>query len=389
MNNKEYYLNSASTTKVDPDVAEVIYRTINKNWANPSDLYKSGRESMSIIEDAQDVIKDYLRANDGDKIIFTGSGSEANNLALTGWSKALDRRIVCATPIEHKSIVAQPCIQWNIAVDEVGRVDLEFLKTLARTLSRSYYEIMFSVGLVNNEIGTVQDIAEISKIIHEYKNCYLHVDATQGFAHCGVSVDGIDLLSASFHKIGVPKGIGMLYVRDGIDLSPVIYGGQQMYGLRAGTENVPYIAGVACKFRKLRHYHNPYYWEPRDREIAKTTADLMQKLLQIPGSRLNGPIDNRVLGNINISFTDIEGSTLALMLDTDGIYISSGSACNSQSVDPSHVLKAIKTPEEYQYGAIRITIDEPLSEEEVNYIAGRIQHWVYTLRRIHSEEEGE
>lgn len=370
-----YYLNTSSTKKVSDDVADYICKYMKDRYYNPSDLY--GKDVARDVEYAQDKIREFLGGLDDDKVIFTGSGSEANTMALQGWHGP-----VYTTPIEHKSIVNQPNVCKNIMVDSRGKVILDELEEQVETISQIYDNILFSIGLANNEIGTMQDIKKISKIVHQRPNCFLHVDATQAFlAMRNMLIDTeIDMISTSFHKIGAPKGIGMLYIRDDIEIDPLIYGGQQMYGIRGGTENTPYIVGVSYLLDNIKDKDLVPIYHSADELIAKIDKRVTDYIL-------NGSYRSRIPGHISISFAGIEGSTLAAMLETDGILVSAGSACNSKSLEASHVLTAIGVPDEYKYGTIRITFDEPIPDEDLDYIADRIAYWVETIRK-QNEEEG-
>ena len=377
-----HYFDSAATSRNDPDVMDVICDTMRRLYGNPSSLYRIGRDAAAIVSSAQDTMRDYIHASDKDKIIFTSSGTEANNIALSGIQEHYGH--VYSSPIAHKSVTNHPFVR-PLTVDQYGFIDLVALEA---DLGNCYYcendPILVTVDVANNEIGTVQNIKKISEIAHKY-DALLHCDATQSFATLRPDVQraGIDMLTCSFHKLGTPPGIGMLYVKDGIELSNSIWGGQQMYGLRPGTENVPYIAGANAAVKKL-------FNKDVAAEISKITVlkkFIQTSLLDIPNSRLNGPVGMRMPNNINISFKDVDGESLVAALDKDGYCVSAGSACNSKNYEPSHVLRAIGVPDEYIYGTIRITLDDKNTFSEADELVKLIKKHVRFLRSLKDSEK--
>ena len=296
--------------------------------------------------------------------------------------------VLITTRIEHKSILSfaeddkfSSRIIY-VDVDKKGKVDLEQLDQLCSALYENDLKILVSIQGANSEIGTIQSIKEISKIVHRYGGVF-HTDATQLLSNQKMNMkeNGIDMMSMSGQKIHAPKGIGLLYVKNGITLSPLIYG-SQMNGLRGGTENVPYIAGLHVAFYKLEED----YKKSND---VKRIRDLMKSLIikHIKNVRFNGAEFDRLTNNINISFKGINSESLLLLLDMNGICVSSGSACNSNSTDVSTTLKEIGVPDEYIYGTIRITISDDIKENDVYEIVDTIKKNVNTLREVSIDKE--
>lgn len=384
------YLDNAATTKVNGQIAIEILNTMADTWGNPSSIYAAGRRAKECIEGAASAFKKVIGAGAEDKVIFTGSGSEANNLALTGFKKWCDKRgyscKIFTDPIEHKSIVNQDCVMPILRVNNEGMVYWDDIMFATQYAGRTTRYVVISVQYANNEIGTVQDIKNISNIVHQFPNVLLHVDATQYFGECPINVTdlGIDMMTVSFHKVGLPKGIGALYVKDGIELEPIIAGGEQMYGWRGGTENVPYIAGVKRLCENMLAVSYAERTKAYNQKIAMRNK-LAQALLTIPDSILNGPgIDSeyRLSNNISISYKDVDAQSLIAILDSKDIYVSAGSACNSHSNEPSHVLKAIGVIDDYIWGTIRLTIGDDLTNEDIDMVASEVIDGVNYLRKL-------
>lgn len=389
------YLDNAATTKVNGEVAMEILNTMAEIYGNPSSIYVIGRRAKRCIENAANAFKQVIGASDDDKVIFTGCGSEANTLALTGFRKWCDRnRYSCkifTDAIEHKSILNQDYISPIIRVNDVGSVFWDDIMFAIQYAGRTTRYVLLSIQYANNEIGTIQDIRTISELVHQLPNVYLHVDAVQYFGECPIDVNdlGIDMMTVSFHKVGAPKGIGALYVRDGIELEPIIAGGEQMYGLRGGTENVPYIAGVKVICDNMLSTGYPERTKEYHKKIALRNR-LASELLKIPDSRLNGPgmdSDYRLSNNISISYKDVDAQSLIALLDKKEIYVSAGSACNSHSNEASHVLRAINVPDEYIWGTIRLTIGDDLSDDDIPTVAEAVREGVEQLRRLTEMKE--
>ena len=374
------YFDNAATTPIRPEVYEEIKPYIKEHFGNPSSIYSIARDSKKAIDKARQQVADALNAQPAE-IYFTGCGSESANWVLKGVSSALKNKgnHIITTCIEHHAIL-HTCeyLEKNgfevtyLPVDEYGKISLDDLKAAIRPET-----ILVSVMFANNEIGTVEPIKEIGAICHE-KGIYFHTDAVQAFGHIKIDVQdmNIDFLSISGHKIGAPKGIGALYIRKGCKIDNLIHGGQQERGRRAGTENVIGIValGKAAEMAMAEI----------DEVTAKLTYlrdKLINSLLsKIDYARLNGHPVDRLPGNVNISFEFIEGESMLLLLDNYGICASSGSACTSGSLDPSHVLLAIGLPHEKAHGSLRISLGYQNTEEQVDKLIEVLPPIVQRLR---------
>ncbi len=374
------YFDNAATTPIRPEVYEEIKPYIEEHFGNPSSIYSIARDSKKAIDKARQQVADALNAQPAE-IYFTGCGSESDNWVLKGVSSALKNKgnHIITTCIEHHAIL-HTCeyLEKNgfdvtyLPVDEYGKISLDDLKAAIRPET-----ILVSVMFANNEIGTVEPIKEIGAICHE-KGIYFHTDAVQAFGHIKIDVQdmNIDFLSISGHKIGAPKGIGALYIRKGCKIDNLIHGGQQERGRRAGTENVIGIValGKAAEMAMAEI----------DEVTAKLTYlrdKLINSLLsKIDYARLNGHPVDRLPGNVNISFEFIEGESMLLLLDNYGICASSGSACTSGSLDPSHVLLAIGLPHEKAHGSLRISLGYQNTEEQVDKLIEVLPPIVQRLR---------
>lgn len=377
------YLDEAATSKPKQEVIEAILPYFKDKWYNPSSLYKPATDVKKDVDNARKVVANFINANP-EEIFFTSGGSESNCWVIQGFINYCVREgvkpIIITSNIEHKSILK--CIDdfrvdvCFIGVNKQGVVDKDRLRTILKNNTvrdLKYKRILVSIQYANNEIGVVQNISEIAKIVHRY-NAILHTDAVQAFARIPIDVkDGIDLLSASGHKIGTPKGIGLLYKREGIKIKPLIYG-SQMDGMRGGTENVPYIIGFAkaveltnTDFKKRVHQNNI-----RNYFIAK--------LKQRFKCKINGSEHHRLPNNINVTFPqNISGEALIYMLDMCGIYISAGSACNSYSSQPSHVLKAIGLSDEEIMRTIRITLPDNITLNDIDRVVYEMEKQIKLL----------
>ena len=380
--NEIIYFDNAATTPIRPEVYDAMRPYIESCYGNPSSVYKLARESKKAIDLARKQVADAINADSGE-IFFTGCGSESDNWAIKGVALALKDKgkHIITTNIEHHAIL-HTCefLEENgyevtyIPVDEYGMVSADDIKKAIRPDT-----ILVSVMTANNEIGTIEPIKEIGAVCRE-KGIYFHTDAVQAVGHIKIDVKemNIDLLSLSGHKIGAPKGIGALYIRKGVKIKNLIHGGQQEKGRRAGTENVIGIValGKACELAVS--------------EMEKTTEKLVylrDKIIKnilgsIDYSRLNGHPSERLPGNINISFEFIEGESMLLLLDAKGICASSGSACTSGSLDPSHVLLAIGLPHEKAHGSLRISLGYQNTEEEVDKLLEVLPPIVQRLREM-------
>lgn len=375
------YLDNAASTRVKNEVIEVIFKTMQSVFANPSSLHQLGLEAKSLLDNSRKTISQHINCKPNE-IIFTSGACEANSLAIQGYMNKHSHSVLITTAIEHKSIQSL-CVDrtYNIRfvhVDNKGRVDLAHLEQLCKeTYLNGYSHMLVSIQSANSEIGVIQDIREIGKIVHKYNGVF-HTDATQLFPYQKLNVNelGVDMLSMSGQKINAPKGIGFLYVKDDIDLKPLIYG-SQMETRRGGTENIPYITGLS-KAIKLLRYENTHIQSMRDYLLSKFQNDDLDYII-------NGDLENRLPNNISISFKNIEAESLLLLLDMNGICVSSGSACDSKSIQASSVLKAIGVTDDYIHGTIRITLSDDITFDELDYVYEKIIHGVRRLRSLKSQ----
>lgn len=371
---KQIYLDNAATTPIDDKVLKIINETSKKYFANPSSQHTLGKEVKVKLEKAREELAKFIRA-EASEIYFTSGGTESNNLALKGLALANPKKKhIITSKIEHPCILEsckvleeQGYIVDYLDVNSNGLIDL---KILEKKISDK--TLVVSIMFVNNEIGVIQDVKKIAEICKK-KNVYFHTDAVQAFGKLNINVEklGVDLLSVSGHKINGPKGIGFLYVRKGIEIKAIINGGGQERRLRSGTENV---AGALAMAEAIKI--------KREKEKIKKSRDkIISALQKIRGVSINGSLDSRIYNNINVSFYGIEGESLMLLLDGDGIFVSTGSACNSTKLEESHVLKAIGVDETYINGSIRMILDV-LTEEEEDFIISKINEHVERLRKI-------
>lgn len=379
---KFIYLDNAATTKTAPEVVEAMLPYFTEYYGNPSSVYEFAGKSTAAITKSREIIAKALGAADNE-IYFTAGGSESDNWALKATAEAYEKKgkHIITTKIEHHAILhtAEYLEKRGfeityVGVDENGTVKLDELKKAIRPDT-----ILISVMFANNEIGTIQPIKEIGQIAHE-KGILFHTDAVQAFGQIPINVDEchIDMLSASGHKLNGPKGIGFLYIRKGVKIRSFVHGGAQERKRRAGTENVPGIVGIGKAVERAMAT-----MEERTRHETEVRDYLIDKILkEIPYTRLNGHRTNRLPNNINFSFQFIEGESLLIMLDMDGICGSSGSACTSGSLDPSHVLLAIGLPHEIAHGSLRLTLSEEITKEDMDYVAESIKKIVERLRSM-------
>lgn len=379
---KFIYLDNAATTKVAPEVVKAMEPYFTELYGNAASMYRFAGKAQKGIEESREAIADLIGAKSRE-IYFTAGGSESDNWALKATAFAMREkgRHIITSRIEHHAIL-HTCeyLEKNgyevtyLDVDENGIVRLEDLKQAIRDDT-----ILISVMFANNEIGTIQPISEIGKIAHD-RGILFHTDAVQAYGHVPIDVEEmhIDLLSASGHKMNGPKGVGIMYLRDGVKIGSFIHGGAQERGRRAGTHNTPGIVGFgkASLLAKER-------MEERSKKETQLRDYFIEKVLEeIPYTRLNGDRKNRLPNNINFSFRFIEGESLLIMLDQKGICCSSGSACTSGSLDPSHVLLAIGLPHEIAHGSLRITLSEETTKEELDYVLEELKNIVSRLRNM-------
>lgn len=379
---KIIYLDNAATTRTKPEVVEAMLPYFTEHYGNPSSVYDFSGPAKEAVSEARQLIADAIGAQ-AREIYFTGGGTEADNWAIKAAADAYKEKgnHIITSKIEHHAVL-HTCEYLEkhgfevtyLDVDENGVVKLEELKKAIRPET-----ILISIMFANNEIGTIQPIGEIGKIAKEH-GILFHTDAVQAFGHLPIDVNdhSIDMMSASGHKINGPKGIGFLYIRTGVKIRSFIHGGAQERKRRAGTENVVGIVGFgkavqlamstmeerACHERELRDY-------------------LMERIMEeIPYTRINGDRTNRLPNNANFAFQFIEGESLLIMLDSKGICGSSGSACTSGSLDPSHVLLAIGLPHEIAHGSLRLTMSEENTKEDMDFVVESIKGIVERLRNM-------
>lgn len=379
---KKIYLDNAATTATRPEVLEAMLPYFTERFGNPSSVYEFASQNKTSIDDARETIAKALHAKK-EEIYFTGGGSESDNWAVKGTVEAYKAKgnHIITSKIEHHAILhtceyleKNGCEVTYLDVDENGIVKLEELKKAIRPTT-----ILISIMFANNEIGTIQPIKEIGEIAKEH-NILFHTDAVQAFGQIDIDVDEyhIDMLSASGHKLNGPKGIGFLYIRKGLKLRSFIHGGAQERHRRAGTENVPAIVG----FGKAVEIAMNTMEERQKKEIAMRDYLIDHILAEVPYVRLNGDRKRRLPNNVNFSFQFVEGESLLIMLDMQNICASSGSACTSGSLDPSHVLLAIGLPHEIAHGSLRLTLNEDITEDEIKYVIVKIKEIVEKLRAM-------
>jgi len=376
------YLDHAATTAARPEVVEAMLPYFTENFGNPSSVYTFSQKNKAVITECREKIADSLNAK-SNEIYFTAGGSESDNWALkaTAEAYASKGKHIITTKIEHHAILhtaqyleSKGFEVTYLDVDENGVVKLDQLKQAIRPDT-----ILISVMFANNEIGTIQPIKEIGELAKEH-GIIFHTDAVQAYGQVPIDVEEyhIDMLSASGHKLNGPKGIGFLYIRTGLKLRSFVHGGAQERSRRAGTENVTGIVGltkaVEIAFDTM---------EERTRKECAMRDHLIDRILaEVPYARLNGHRTKRLPNNVNISFQFIEGESLLIMLDMAGICASSGSACTSGSLDPSHVLLAIGLPHEIAHGSLRMTIGDENTMEEMDYVIEHIKEIVTKLRAM-------
>ncbi|MFQ9928448.1 MAG: cysteine desulfurase NifS [Lachnospiraceae bacterium] len=379
---KFLYLDNAATTKTAPEVLEAMLPYFTEKFGNPSSVYTFAAGNKEVVDVQRDRIAATLGAK-SNEIYFTAGGSEADNWALKATADAYRDKgnHIITTKIEHHAILhTAQYLEKNgyevtyLDVDEDGKVRLEDLKKTIRPET-----ILISVMFANNEIGTIEPIKEIGQIAHEH-GILFHTDAVQAYGQLPINVDEchIDMLSASGHKLNGPKGIGFLYIRKGVKIRSFIHGGAQERKRRAGTENVPGIVGIGTAAKRAADTR-----EERTASEVEVRDYLIDRVLkEIPYSRLNGHRTDRLPNNANFSFQFIEGESLLIMLDGKGICASSGSACTSGSLDPSHVLLAIGLPHEIAHGSLRLTINEEITKEDIDYVVENLKAIIERLRNM-------
>lgn len=376
------YLDNAATTRTSQAVVDAMMPYFNQYYGNPSSVYSFSNYGKEAMAKARKQIADVLGVNP-EEIYFTAGGSESDNWALIATAEAYQDKgkHIITSKIEHHAVL-HACQYLEkrgfevtyLDVDENGTVDLEQLKSAIRPDT-----ILISIMFANNEIGTIQPVKEIGEIAKAH-NVLFHTDAVQAFGQIPIQADelNIDMLSASGHKFNGPKGIGFLYIRKGIKTKSFIHGGAQERKRRAGTENLPGIVGIGEAARLAAESLK----ERQEKEIQMRDYLINRITAEVPYVRLNGHRINRLPNNVNLSFQFIEGESLLIMLDMAGICGSSGSACTSGSLDPSHVLLAIGLPHEIAHGSLRLTLSEENTMEEMDYVVEKIKEIVARLREM-------
>lgn len=392
---QEIYLDYAATTPVDPEVLLAMEPYWGVKFGNPGSIHRAGQEALKAVDDARQTLKDFLGAKALREIIFTGSATEANNLAINLVKSDLTNDVkphVITTAIEHESV-----LEPIRALEKRGMIQATYLTPDKEGLISpvTVYDalrpetVLVSIGYANNEIGVIQDISHIAKIIQEWKNAKMtndelrvlqksiphnskfvppvfHTDAAQATQFLDMNVDrlGVDMMTLSGHKIYGPKGIGALYVRDGVPLTPLVYGGGQEYGIRSGTENVPFIAGFAKAIELVEREDYKIY----SKEIKKLRNYIAEKIKEIfPPSFINGSIEHRLPNNINICFPNTSSEILLIGLSERGVYVSTGAACSARAQKPSHVLRAIGRSEKDARSSIRVTLGKYTKKKEIDF----------------------
>ena len=379
---KLIYLDNAATTRVYPEVLDAMLPFFTEDYGNPAAFYSFSNSAQKAVTEARETIADFIGAK-SEEIYFTGGGTESDNWAIKATAEAYcsKGKHIITSAIEHHAVL-HTC-QWlekqgfevtYVGVDENGTVKLEELEAAIRPDT-----ILITIMAANNEIGTIQPLKEIGQIARAH-GVLFHTDAVQAFAHIPLNVDemNIDMLSASGHKIHGPKGIGVMYIRKGVKILSYAHGGAQERRRRAGTHNVPGIVGMG-KAVEIASAH----MERDGKNIAELRNYLIDRVLkEIPHSRLNGHKEHRLPNNANFCFRFIEGEGMLILLDQAGICGSSGSACTSGSLDPSHVLLAIGLPHEIAHGSLRLTLSESTTKEEIDYTVDKLKAIIERLRSM-------
>lgn len=380
--NHNIYLDNAATTRMREEVLEEMMPFFRETYANPSAIYSFAGEAGKAVGTARERAAALIGAKAGE-IYFTAGGTESDNWALraVAESRADKGRHIVTSRIEHHAVL-HTCAYLErqgyevtyLDVDEEGKISPEAVERAIRPET-----VLISVMAANNEIGTLEPVARIGEIAHE-RGVLFHTDAVQAYGHIPLDVEAmhIDLLSASGHKLNGPKGVGILYCRENLRLGALIHGGAQEKGRRAGTLNVPGIVG----FGKAAALAGETLSERREREAKLRDYLIGRVLAEIPYTRLNGSIEERLSNNAHFCFRFIEGESLLILLDQKGICASSGSACTSGALDPSHVLLAIGLPHEMAHGSLRLTLSEETTEEELAYVVESLKEIVGRLRSM-------
>jgi cysteine desulfurase len=377
---RKVYLDHAATTPLHPEVLSLMYEFMRDTFGNPSSVHSFGREAKRFMQEARQKVADLIGSTP-EEIYFTSGGTEADNIAIIGtaMAKRKNGNHIITSAIEHHAVIdtckylAKNGFEVTfLPVDKYGMVDPDDVAGAIRKET-----VLVTIMHANNEIGTIQPIAEIGRITREH-GVAMHSDAVQTLTKIPVNVDNLnaDLLSLSAHKIYGPKGIGAIYVRKGMRLQPIMHGGGQEHKLRSGTENTPGIVG----FGKAAEV-GAREMEQESARVKGLRDKLIRRVLtEIPSVSLNGHPEQRLPNNANFSIALVEGESLVLSLDLDGVAVSSGSACSSGSLQPSHVLKALGLPHEMMHGSLRMTLGSDNSEEDIDYVVEALKKIAVRLR---------
>lgn len=379
-NQRRVYADNAATTAVLPEVVEAMMPCFEKEWGNPSSLHDNGQRAKEILDDARARIAKVFEC-DASEIYFTSCGTESDNWAIKGaaYAAKAGRNKIVTSKIEHHAVLhtcefleKQGYEVVYVGVKSNGVIDMDELAA-----SVDDRTAIVAVMMANNEIGTIQPIEEIAKIAHAH-GALMFTDAVQAVGALRVKPRelGVDMLSMSGHKLGAPKGIGALYIKKGVRIANLIDGGGQERGKRGGTENLPYIVGFARALELAEERM------PDNERVAAMRDRLIEGLLKLPYTNLNGDAKKRLPGNVNVSFEFVEGESLMLWLNIEGISASTGSACSSKSLDPSHVLLATGLPVEKAHGSIRFSLSHSNTDEDVDYILKAVSEVVEKLRKM-------
>lgn len=394
---RDVYLDHAATTYLDPRVRKAMEPFWEDNFGNPSSLYRTGRKAKQVLDEARATIARLLNCQITE-LIFTAGGTESDNLAILGVAKAWEeselyrlkragepqiltkKRHIITSAIEHHAVLyACEYLEKDgyevtyLPVDADGLVNAEDVRAALRDDT-----LLVTIMYANNEIGTIQPIKEIAAICKE-KKVYFHTDACQAAGALSLDVQelGVNLMTINGSKIYGPKGIGLLYIRQGVKIKPLIYGGGQEKNIRSGTENLPAIVGFA-KALELMNYEK----ETENKRLTELRDYFIKELLKIPKTRLNGHATKRLPNNVNVSILDIEGEAFILYVDEFGIACATGSACDSATLDPSHVILSLGVPYEFAHSSIRFTLGKRTSKNDLEYAMKHIVTTVEKLRRI-------
>ena len=384
------YLDNASTTKVRREVIDEMLPFYNEQYGNPSSIYSFGQKAADAVYESRKIVAYALNCKENE-LYFTSGGSESDNWALKGFAHANKNKglHIISSSVEHhavlhtlKTLEKDGFDVTYLPVNSDGLVSIDDLKKSIRDDT-----ILISIMLANNEIGTIMPIKDLAALAHTkgastsiLGGCAFHTDAVQAFANMHIDVDdlGVDMLSVSAHKIHGPKGVGALYIRKGSKIDNFIDGGAQEFGRRATTENVPGIVGMACATKLML--------KTMDKDVERETHlrdyCINRILSEVPYCKLNGGLENRLANNVNISFEFIEGEGMLLQMSANGICVSSGSACTSGSLDPSHVLLAIGLPHEIAHGSMRLTLDRDTTKQDIDFACDTISKVIKNLREM-------